>query len=146
MKNLTLSRTLCIRLPHFYAFSRNFRFPDSHTIPLITSGQINLLNLTLPHFSPNPFCPCLLPQIRRRCRFLSKQEPPCLPILAIDPQPTTWAVPPAPLDQIRRRCWYTSKQDPLWLPIHALSVVPRPTISAASRPLDQVNILARIRG
>jgi len=99
----TLFRTLCrlsfIRLPHFQllALSENlgrYLLPDSRTIPLNNPGPLNLPNLTLPCFSPNPICPSILPvspQIRRRCRRLSHQEPspPCLPIHAVTSIPPT---------------------------------------------------------
>ena len=72
-----------------HALQTDFRFPDSRTIPLTNAGTRNLLNLTLPRFSRNPFYPCLLPQMRRRCRYMSKQEPSCLPIHTVEPRPST---------------------------------------------------------
>jgi len=74
-----------------------FAFPTltPYRSPLLR--PLNLLKLTLPCFSPSPFCPWILTQIQRRCWYPSKQEPPCLPIHAADPRPATWTVPPAPL-------------------------------------------------
>jgi len=98
-----LSQTLSTDFRSTSALSRSLWKPRPiSAFPTLAPYRLPLLgrltySLTLPRFSPNPFCPCLLPQIQRRCHYLSKQKTPCLSIHAIDPRPTTWPVPPAPL-------------------------------------------------
>jgi len=46
------SRTLSL----FYKTSADFRFTDPRTIQLPILWPLNLFNLTLTRFSPNPFC------------------------------------------------------------------------------------------